>query len=144
MGMAVLPTILSEILMHGWDDGEETPEEKAARFAWSLERYFAGMTVLRDVAAFAQNKITGGYNPGFKLSPIESQIESVAKAADVVAKITSGDDLSMGDERSLIMGMGFLTGTPGKIVADTITGTQAWLNDDAPPTAILTGAPRKK
>lgn len=130
--------------MHGWDDGDETPEEKAARFAWSLERYFAGMTVLRDVAAFAQSKITGGYNPGFKLSPIESQVENIAKATSVAIKIAHGDDISMGEERNLIMGVGFLTGTPGKIVADTITGTQAWLNDDAPPTAILTGAPRKK
>jgi hypothetical protein len=140
ISIVVIPAVLTELLMHGVGDGDD-PEEEAKRWAKVFLRYGAGMfPLVRDVVAGAMSVYApdGTYHAGFKLSPIESAVESAIKAPGAIYDIVTGEGTDS-DTRTAIMGTSVVFGLPGKLISDTVRGTNAWLAGDAGPQAVVLG-----
>lgn len=144
MAVVALPAVLTELLMHGLGDDDD-PEEQAKRWAKVFIRYGAGMfPLLRDVVAGFMSTYApdSTYHAGFKLSPIESAAETAIKAPGAVYDIFTGAGTDS-DIRTAIMGTGVMLGLPGKLISDTVRGTNAWLAGEAGPQAVVLGPPPK-
>lgn len=144
MAVVVLPAVLTELLMHGLGDGDD-PEEEAKRWAKVFIRYGAGMfPLVRDLVGglISHYAPDSTYHAGFKLSPIESAAESAIKAPGAIYDIFTGEGTDS-DTRTAIMGTSVVFGLPGKLISDTVRGTNAWLAGDAGPQAVVLGPPPK-
>lgn len=142
--VVVLPAVLTELLMHGLGDGDD-PEEEAKRWAKVFIRYGAGMfPLLRDFVAAGMSEYAtdSTYHAGFKLSPIESAVETAIKVPGAIYDIFTGEGTDS-DTRTVIMGTSVVFGLPGKLISDTVRGTNAWLEGDAGPQAVILGPPPK-
>lgn len=143
MAVVALPAVLTELLMHGL--GDDDPEEQAKRRAKVFVRYGAGMfPLVRDVVAGVMSVYApdSTYHAGFKLSPIESAVETAIKAPGAIYDIFTGEGMDS-DTRTAIMGTSVVLGLPGKLISDTVRGTNAWLAGDAGPQAVVLGPPPK-
>lgn len=144
IAIVALPAILSDVLMHGLGDDDD-PEEQAKHWAKVFARYGAAMfPLLRDlvgglISVYAPDST---YHAGFKLSPIESAVESAIKAPGAIYDIFTGEGTDS-DTRTAIMGTSVVFGLPGKLISDTVRGTNAWLAGDAGPQAVVLGPPPK-
>ncbi|OZI23754.1 hypothetical protein CAL26_10005 [Bordetella genomosp. 9] len=142
LALVIVPAILTEIT--GGGSGDDDDDELGKRFARAITMYGAGMfPIIRDLASFTWASFDSDmHNYGYKLSPVQSAGEGIVKGAKSVAKIFEGDAETY-DVKNAIMGAGYLTGLPGKLISDVVTGFNAWLHGDAGPQAILLGAPRR-
>lgn len=145
MAIVIIPAILTELTASGGAGGDDWDEDKLGkRFARAITMYGAGMfPIIRDLASFTWASFdTDVHNYGYKLSPVESAGEGIVKGAKSVAKLFEGDGEAY-DVKNAIMGGSYLTGLPGKLISDVVSGFQAWMNGDAGPDAVLFGAPRR-
>ena len=143
VAIVVVPTVLSEMLMHGAQKDDETAEQMLTRYSGAFVKYGAGMVpFVRDIVPGIWAQFTGDHYFGTKISPLDSAAEGVVKAAKSAADVAKGEGDAK-DAKNLIMGAGYLTGVPGKLISDTVMGTQAWLAGEAGPEAILFGPPKK-
>ena len=77
----------------------------------------------------------------YRISPVESAPVGIGEGAKSLVDVFS-DEGDQKDARNIIMGAGYLTGAPGRLIADTSIGTYAWLRGEAGPEAIIYGPPR--
>ncbi len=145
VAIIALPVILTDLLMNGLPGDDDDPEKETERWAKAFLRYGAAMfPLVRDVTAGAMSVYApdGRYNSGFKLSPIESAVETAIKAPGSIYDIFSGEGTDS-DTRTAIMGTSVAFHLPGKLISDTVRGTNAWLSGEAGPQAVILGPPRK-
>lgn len=141
MAIVVIPAILSELYFHPSANEDEDP---TTRFSRSLAMYVSGFFPIgRELSSATWSAFDHNVaNYGYKMSPIESAGEGVIKGMVSARDILEGE----GDDRdtkNVIMGTSFAVGLPGKLIADTVMGTDAWLNHDAPPQSVIYGPPKK-
>lgn len=144
IAIVVVSTVLTELLMHGPGDDDE-PEEMAKHWGRVFLRYGASMfPLVRDVVAtgLAVYMPDGRYNAGFRLSPIESAGETAIKVPGALYDIFTGEGTDS-DTRTAIMGVSVMSRMPGKLISDTVRGTNAWLSGEAGPQAVILGPPPK-
>lgn len=146
VAIVVIPTVLTEVLMNG-PGGSDDEDNQAKRWAKVFGRYGAALfPVVRDFYSYAVSKFDPDakfHGASFRLSPVEAAFEGVGVG------IKSGVELADGggdikDAKGVIMGLGFLLGLPGKLVSDTVAGTNAWLDGTAGPEAVVLGPPKAK
>ncbi len=141
----VVAAAANEIIKNGLD-GEDEDESQAKRWAKVFASYGAAMfPVVRDVYAFAMSKFDPSskfHASNFRFSPAEAAFEGVVLGIQKGYELASGEG-DIKDVRGVIMAAGFLLGLPGKLIADMVTGTNAWLSGEAGPQAVLFGPPRK-
>jgi GNAT superfamily N-acetyltransferase len=141
----ILPALVTEMFRRTPDD--EDDEEKAARYAKGLLLYPAAMfPIVRDIAPWAWDKYVAdsGWARSFRMSPVESAVEGVAKGIESTVDIGKGDG-DQQDVKNLLMGVGFTFGVPGKLISDFVTGTYNFATGEAGPQAMLLGPePTKK
>jgi len=77
-----------------------------------------------------------------KISPIDSAGEGIVEGVKSLKDVATGENDEK-DTKHLIMAAGYTFGLPGKLVADTVDGTRAWLSGDAGPQAVVLGPPKK-
>lgn len=144
IAIMAVPTVLTEMLMNGAVQEDETPGHLAGRYAGAFVRYGAGFfPIVRDMVPAIWTTLTGeGHYYGVKASPINSAYEGVVKGVGSVRDVAVGEG-DKKDAKNIIMATGYTFGLPGKLVADTTAGTQAWLEGSSGPEAILLGPPRK-
>jgi len=65
------------------------------------------------------------------------------KGAVAVSDIVQGEGDRRETNNAIIGAVVPLVGLPGKLIADMVTRTQAWLEGDAPPSVIVLGSPKK-
>lgn len=143
--IVALPTILTELLMHGWDQDGEDEEERRRRFAGAFIKYGAGFfPFVRDIvpAIWAQFNPDNRYF-GVKISPLDSAYEGIVKGVASMRDVVNGE-ADEKDTKNLIMATGYLLGLPGKLVSDTVEGTRQWLSGEAGPQAVILGPPPKR
>ena len=144
VAIAVIPTVLTSLLMDGLEGDDEDQQE---RWAKAFGKYAASLfPLVRDVYALGISTFDPNakfHNASFRLSPIEAAVEGVIKGVKSGYEMAQGDG-DIKDTKNIIMGTGFLLGLPGKLVSDIVTGTNAWLEGDAGPEAVLLGPPRKR
>jgi hypothetical protein len=144
MYVIVIPTILTDLLMHGTGDDDE--EELALRWA-KKSAQTTGQLVpfFRDVSAYLFGKYAPDtkYHAGFRLSPIEGMIETTASAPGSAVDWWN-DEETPADIKNIILGTGFVFRLPGKLVSDTVMGTNAWMEGSAGPEAVILGPPRQR
>jgi hypothetical protein len=143
MAIVVIPTVLSDILMNG-PDGDD--DDQAKRWAKAFGKYGASFfPVVRDFYSFALSKFDPSakyHNASFRMSPIEAAFEGVGKGiGSGIELVEGGGDIK--DVKGVIMGLGFMLGLPGKLISDTMTGTNAWLEGKAGPEAVVFGPPKR-
>lgn len=146
VAIVVIPTVLTEVLMNG-PGGSDDEDNQVKRWAKVFGRYGASLfPVVRDFYSYAVSKFDPDakfHGASFRLSPVEAAFEGVGVG------IKSGIELADGggdikDAKGVIMGLGFLLGLPGKLVSDTVAGTNAWLDGTAGPEAVVLGPPKAK
>lgn len=141
MAIVVMPAVLTEWLMHGFDNGDDDPE----KWAKILGMYMISMfPIIRDIAqgAAALYSPDAKYNSAFKMSPIESSVNTLIQVPKSVNDIWTGEGNAY-DTKTAIMGTSFVLGLPGKLISDTINGTDAWLSGEAGPQSVILGPPPK-
>lgn len=144
IAIVAVPTVLTELLMHGYTQDDETDEERRLRFAGAFVKYGAGFfPFVRDIVPGIWAQATGDHFITPKISAIDSALEGVVKAGKSAADYVKGE-ADERDTKNLIMGVGYLVGAPGKLISDAIEGTRQWLNGEAGPQAILLGPPPKR
>ena len=145
IAIVVLPTILTELLMHGNGPDGEDDDEMLMRYASAFVKYGAGFfPFVRDIVPGIWTKVV---NPsdhyfGVKISPIDSAGEGIVEGIKSLKDVATGENDEK-DTKHLIMAAGYTLGLPGKLVADTVDGTRAWLSGDAGPQAVVLGPPKK-
>ncbi len=142
LALVIVPAILTELTGGGGGDDDE--DKFGKRFARAITMYGAGMfPLVRDVVPFIWSSFDKDtHNYGYKLSPVQSAVEGAVKGATATGRLLTGDGQDY-DVKNAIMGAGYVTGLPGKLIADTVTGFGAWLRGDAGPGAVLFGPPRR-
>lgn len=145
IAIVVLPTILTELLMHGNGPDGEDDEQMMMRYATAFVKYGAGFfPFVRDIVPGIWTKVV---NPndhyfGVKISPIDSAGEGFVEGMKSLKDVAMGENDEK-DTKHLIMAAGYTFGLPGKLIADTVDGTRAWLSGEAGPQAIVLGPPKK-
>lgn len=141
MFIVVIPSILTTDFFSGGGDDERP---WYTRWLESVLSYGAGMLpIVRDLFPVALSLVDPNVkNYGYKLSPIESAVAGISKGAVAFKHIFEGEG-DKRDTKNAIMGVGFAVGLPGKLVSDTVMGTDAFLSGEADPTAVLFGPPKK-
>jgi len=138
--IVALPAIITEFLF-GWGDDDD--EEYMKRSIESVVFFQTAMIPLvRDVARPVWNQFDEDVRSfGYKMSPVESAIQMAIQTPGSIQDLWegSGDDR---DIKRVIMGAGFLTGMPGKLISDVALGTKAYMEGEAGPQAIIVGPPR--
>jgi GNAT superfamily N-acetyltransferase len=138
--IVALPAIITEFLF-GWGDDDD--EEYMKRSIESVVFFQTAMIPLvRDVARPVWNQFDEDVRSfGYKMSPVESAIQMAIQTPGSIQDLWegSGDDR---DIKRVIMGAGFLTGMPGKLISDVTLGTKAYMEGEAGPQAIIVGPPR--
>jgi hypothetical protein len=137
----VIPMMLTKMLLAPPD---KDPEEWARNYTRAFAQY--GMAMI-PLWGSMMNSLWAALDPtahnyGYKITPVESGVEGIIKGTKSAVDIATGE----GDDKDLkniIMGTSFAVGLPGNLVADRVLGTKAWLNDEAGPSAIIQGLPRK-
>lgn len=143
VAIVVVPTVLTEMLMNGMTKDGETEEERHRRYAGAFVKYGSGFfPFVRDIVPGMWAVLTGDKYFGTKTTPIDSAAEGIVRAAKSAQDVAKGENDEK-DTKNLIMGVGYLVGAPGKLIADTVDGTRAWLNGEAGPQAIILGPPKK-
>lgn len=141
MAIVVLPAVLTEMFFHPAADENDDPVH---RYGHALAMYVAGFfPIARDLASGVWSAFDHDVtNYGYRITPAESMGEGVIKGAVSLKDIMSGE----GDEhdtKNVIMGAGFAVGLPSKLISDTYMGTNAWLEGNAGPQAVVLGPPKK-
>jgi hypothetical protein len=138
--IVALPAIMTEFLF-GWGDDDD--DEYMKRSIESVVFFQTAMVPLvRDVARPVWNQFDEDVRSfGYKMSPVESAIQMAIQTPGSIQDLWegSGDDR---DIKRVIMGAGFLTGMPGKLISDVTLGTKAYMEGEAGPQAIVVGPPR--
>lgn len=99
--------------------------------------------VLRDVAPYAWGLLDKSEPDfGLRMTALSAYFEGFFKGVKSTVDMAEGhgDDK---DTKAIFMGLAFSFGLPGKLMWDTAAGTEAVINKDAPPQAILFGPPKK-
>lgn len=142
--IVALPGMMYEALF-GRDkpDHDESPEEFAVRYARAMFEYWSEMIpVVRDAFPFVWPSPETGHRD-YEISPLDSAGTSVFKGAPKAAKRIIAGEGNRDDVRQALIGAGYATGTPGKLVGDTIVGFDAWANGEAGPEALIYTPPPK-
>lgn len=145
IAIMVIPVILTELLMHGAGPDGEDEEAMLMRYATAFVKYGAGFfPLVRDIVPGIWTKVV---NPtdhyfGVKVSPIDSAGEGIVEGMKSLKDVATGENDEK-DTKHLIMAAGYTFGLPGKLVADTVDGTRAWMAGDAGPQAVVLGPPKK-
>ncbi len=138
-----VPAVLTQFLMHGSESDDSNPK----KWAKIMGLYGAQMfPLVRDAASFVAARVdpdSKHHNTSFRLSPIESAAESGLYKLPVALSDIAHNGGNDKDLRDAIMGMGFLFGLPGKLIADTTLGTKAWTEGKTGPEAAVLGPPKK-
>ena len=145
IAIVVLPTILTELLMHGTGPDGEDDDQMMMRYATAFVKYGAGFfPFVRDIVPGVWTKVVNpnGHYFGVKISPIDSAGEGIVEGVKSLKDVATGENDEK-DTKHLIMAAGYTFGLPGKLVADTVDGTRAWLSGDAGPQAVVLGPPKK-
>jgi hypothetical protein len=146
LAIVAIPTILTELLMHGIDDKDRDPEYFAKHWFKIFAMYGAAMfPLIRDLAGGVASYYSPDtkHNAGVKLSPVESTAESAIKTPKSLYDIMTdhGDDT---DAKNAIMGTSFVLGLPGKLISDAVMGTKAWIEGKTGPQGVVLGPPPKR
>lgn len=141
MTIVAIPIFLTELLMRGLPDEDDDEDRWVKAFA---SYGFAMVPFFRDIAAYGMAKYapSAKYNSNFKMSPIQSSVETAINAPGSIYELWTGD-ASAYDEKQAIMGVSVLLGLPGKLISDFTLGTKAYLNGEAGPLAVVLGPPPK-
>ena len=143
----ILPAILNDLIITALrgDTGEDEPEDWAGRFARDAGLYsLSFIPGLREIGPYVWREFDDKLPAyGFKLSPIESAVVSVKKSVPSALSLYN-DEGDIKDTGNVIMGLGFLTGTPGLLVKNAVLGADAISEDTAGPAALLVGPPKER
>ena len=144
IAIVVVPTILTEWLMNDIRQPGENDEHWWMRMAGAFVRYGAGFfPIVRDLVPPIWTKLTGeGHYYGVKVSPLDSAASGIVEGAASAKDFATGK-ADEKDTKHLIMATGYGLGLPGKLVADTVDGTRAWMRGEAGPEAVVLGPPKK-
>lgn len=134
-----IPAILTRELFAG---NAPDDEDWAHKYGIALLQYGLAMVPLvRDIGNYLLVSIDKELpNYGFKVTPVQSAGEGVVKGAVAVKDIAIGEGTDK-DTKDAIMGVSYAFGLPGKLIANTVTGTKAIMEGEAGPKALIYGAP---
>lgn len=139
-----IPAILSKLVFTA--PSEE--EDEKTYFRRSLDAIgsygLAMFPLIRDIGNYYWGQMDEEHKSfGYKATPIQSAVEGVGKGVGALKDIVEGDGTTT-DVKDAIMGVSFAFGLPGKLIANTVTGTNAVLEGEAGPSALIYGAPQEK
>lgn len=136
----LIVSIPAAIATIGGRDDDDMDENWFKKFAYVNIMYIAAMfPLVRDMASYTWSKFDKSVaNYGLKLSPVQSAGEGVAKGMVAAKDIVKGEGTKK-DIKDLIMGVSYAVGLPGKLISDVVLGTNAYLEGDKGPEAVIFG-----
>jgi hypothetical protein len=144
VAIVVIPAMINDIAAGRCDDAIEGNEGWARCTARALTMNMAGFVpILRDVAPYAWS-LVDDKDPtyGLKMTSISAFFEGVAKGGASTVEVLQGE-ADEKDVKSIFMGLSFSFGLPGLLMWNVLAGSNAYLEGDAGPQAVLFGPPKK-
>jgi hypothetical protein len=142
--IVALPAVVAKMLLGAPQSDEEEEEEWTKRAGVAIGQYGLAMfPLVRDVGNFVWTQYDPAVkNYGFKLSPIQAAVETMARTPGAIADIIEGEGTTQ-DQKNAILGVSYAVGLPGKLISNTWTGVQEVM-DGGEPNALVYGAPYRK
>lgn len=143
LAIIVIPALINDMAGGKCDDAFDGEEGFGRCISKAIAMNMAGFVpVLRDVAPYAWAKLDDSEPDwGLRSTALSAYFEGVIKGTASAVEVAN-DEGDEKDTKSIFMGLAFLFGLPGKLLWDTTAGTEAVINDDAPPQSALFGPPK--